>query len=129
MRHALAKTLVELVKADEASSVMCGDFRIKFIQTVPSLDGNGQHDAHEFLTCLLSRLQEWRHGDAKQAQITQLPALERLHPGVAAGLAWEQHVATHDPVIAEVFGGQLRNVVECLRCGEVSPPRFSHSHT
>ena len=58
--------LAMVLRSGEYRHVTPNDFRIKAVENFKQFHGNRQHDAHEFLTCLLDKVQE-------EMSVEQLP--------------------------------------------------------
>lgn len=122
MRGEVAEEFNFLVKnmwCGEYRSISPRDFKFTISKFAPQFSGNAQQDSQEFLAFLmdglhedLNRVREKRYIEEKDNHGIQDP--------IAAEMAWQNHRKRNDSVIVDLFQGQFRSTVMCLRCHQRS---------
>ncbi|BFZ63171.1 hypothetical protein YB2330_004291 [Saitoella coloradoensis] len=87
-------------------------FSAAVTRAVPSFELGEQHDAQEFLRCVLQRMST-EIGEHKRKELF----------GEEAGVdvdGWDFRGLEESGVVQQVFGGMLQNKIKCLHCGHTS---------
>eukprot|EP01101_Sappina_pedata_P007029 TRINITY_DN3631_c0_g1_i1.p1 TRINITY_DN3631_c0_g1~~TRINITY_DN3631_c0_g1_i1.p1 ORF type:complete len:920 (+),score=262.23 TRINITY_DN3631_c0_g1_i1:158-2761(+) len=91
-------------------------FKYELQKFSPQFSGYAQHDSQEFLICLLDGL----HEDLNRIKSKPYIASEETEPertdDELSKISWERHLARNDSKIVDLFQGQLRSHVKCLKC-------------
>uniref|UniRef100_A0A8D8HMY5 Ubiquitin carboxyl-terminal hydrolase n=1 Tax=Culex pipiens TaxID=7175 RepID=A0A8D8HMY5_CULPI len=83
--------------------------------------GIEQQDSHEFLTILM----DWLHSDIQTVPIQQYSSLEDLS---ASEKAWIDYLKGMESYVSNLFYGQIKSTVKCVRCGKESATYESFSN-
>uniref|UniRef100_A0A1Q3F6S7 Ubiquitin carboxyl-terminal hydrolase n=1 Tax=Culex tarsalis TaxID=7177 RepID=A0A1Q3F6S7_CULTA len=83
--------------------------------------GIEQQDSHEFLTILM----DWLHSDIQTVPIQPYSSLEDLP---ASERAWIDYLKGMESYISNLFYGQIKSTVKCVRCGKESATYESFSN-
>ena len=86
--------------------------------------GRRQHDAQEFLTCLLDLVHEDLNRVGKRRRLSSASE-ERSGGGggadeVVAAKAWAGYLCSSKSIVVDLWQGQLRSSIVCTECGAVS---------
>lgn len=83
--------------------------------------GIEQQDSHEFLTILM----DWLHSDIQTVPIKPYSSLEDMS---ASEKAWIEYLKGMESYISNLFYGQIKSTVKCVRCGKESATYESFSN-
>ncbi|KAI6661213.1 Ubiquitin carboxyl-terminal hydrolase 8-like [Oopsacas minuta] len=108
--------LVQALWRGNYKSIAPKDFKRVLSKFAPQFSGTQQHDSQEFLAFLLDGLHEDLNKVLRKEYI-----LEQDNQGVpdvkASQISWENHLKRNDSIIVDLFQGQFRSTLTCLKCG------------
>ena len=95
-------------------------FRVGFSQSTRKFLNNNQQDAMEFLSIFLNSL----HEDLNRVSEKPYLQLERHKKGESeyeeSQRFWNYHILRENSIVVDLFHGQLKNIIKCLVCGNIS---------
>ncbi len=103
---AVAKEFAWLVKAmwsGSYKSVTPRDFKAMVDQYIPSMQGNAQQDAQEFLAFLMNELHEDLNRVSERVYIPEEAHPKGMGERERAVLSWENHLKRNNSVIVDNF--------------------------
>ncbi|XP_074661090.1 ubiquitin carboxyl-terminal hydrolase 8-like isoform X2 [Tubulanus polymorphus] len=118
----LAKEFATVVKAlwsGKYSHFSPRDFKSIVGKHKSVFAGYQQQDSQEFLIFLLDGLHEDMNIIRKRPQVPQQDN-ENIPDVRAADIAWKVHKLLNESIIVELFQGQFRSSVQCLKCHKKS---------
>eukprot|EP01135_Chromosphaera_perkinsii_P003283 Nk52_evm58s239 gene=Nk52_evmTU58s239 len=111
----------ELIRAlwkGRYKSISPRDFKGTVGRFAKQFQGTNQHDSQEFLAYLMDVLHEDLNRIAKKIYVEEdydnMPELK------AAKLSWENHRKRNDSIVIDLFQGQFKSTICCLKCGNTS---------
>ncbi|KDO23934.1 hypothetical protein SPRG_20892 [Saprolegnia parasitica CBS 223.65] len=122
----LAKVLAALATSSRNKTRPIAPQRLKFCmgKVYASFAGNLQHDAHEFLSVLLSGLNEDLcrpvAGAGTSKPYIALPDSNDRPDADVASEWWTAHVLRDPSIITALFTGQFKSALECASCHATS---------
>jgi ubiquitin C-terminal hydrolase len=112
--------LLEEVKTTISSIVNPKYFIIQFIKNNQSLNVNLQQDAQEFLSLLLDSLHEDLNRITNKPYIELEEQKENEYDADASKRWWDCHKKREDSIIIDLFHGQFKSKITCLKCTKQS---------
>ncbi|KAM3136749.1 hypothetical protein pb186bvf_011194 [Paramecium bursaria] len=112
--QALAQLIKDMAKSKK-NVVRPTDFKRVIAKHYYQYEGNQQHDAAEFLTCLLDCINEDLNL-VKQKPYIDLPDTQNRDDIVVALEQWDAHTQRNQSIIVDLFHGQYKNKMTCPHC-------------
>ena len=124
MNGLLAKEYADLIyhlwnPSSSRSSFAPREFKSTMGRFNTMFRGYGQQDSQELLQSLLDGLHEDLNRIVKKPYV-ELPDMDELSDSEKAFKSWEFYSLRNDSIIVDLFQGQYKSRVECIKCGKWS---------
>ncbi len=121
MVKAYVKLLETLWTSNSSSIHNPSDFKHTVGRIMPMFSGNKQHEVQEFVAFMLDAI----HEDLNRVRgikpyVRDLEWIEEEDQEITARKAWKGYLHRNRSIIVDLFQGQLRSQLRCLRCGYMS---------
>lgn len=100
-------------------SIFPRDFRLAISEIDSVFLDYYQHDSQEFLGFLFDVLHEDLNRVTRKVY-TEIPDMKNLPDSVVAKKYWDVYKENNDSIISDLFQGQYKSTLECLKCKERS---------
>lgn len=124
MKGSLFKSFANVIKTMWKTNdiVVPSEMRSQIIRFAPKFVGYAQHDAEEFLNYLLKGLHEDVNLVKKKASIKfDEQAWDRMSDVEKSEEHWSNNLKIENSRISEIFSGQLKSTLKCMKCDHRSP--------
>ncbi|XP_070547285.1 LOW QUALITY PROTEIN: ubiquitin carboxyl-terminal hydrolase 8-like [Ptychodera flava] len=111
--------LINAMWSGQYKSIAPRDFKSTVSKFVPQFAGYEQQDSQEFLLFLLDGLHEDLNR-VKQRKYIEEKDNSHLPDVEAARLSWESHKRLNQSIMVELFQGQFKSTIQCLKCMKTS---------